>query len=113
MLHAPSVETGYCGQPYLCNEVGGFKYVSPEKRNENGSWGYHGLDLQTPEELAEKISEQVNWLISAPEIGGYCYTQLTDVEQDQNGIYNYDRSEKFPVEVIRKIFSKKPQWSKY
>lgn len=113
MCHAPSVETGYCGQPYLCNEFGGFKYVSPERRNANDSWGYHGLDLQTPEELAEKISEQVNWLITAPEIGGYCYTQLTDVEQEQNGIYNYDRSEKFPVAIIRKIFSKKPQWSKY
>lgn len=113
MFHAPSVESGYCGQPYLCNEFGGFKYVSPERRNKDNSWGYHGLDLQTPEELAEKISEQVNWLISAPEIGGYCYTQLTDVEQEQNGIYNYDRSEKFPVEILREIFSKKTQWSKY
>lgn len=113
MIHAPSVETGYCGQPYLCNEFGGFKYIAPDRRNREPSWGYHGLDLQTPEELAAKIAEQVQWLIDAPEIGGYCYTQLTDVEQEQNGIYNYDRSEKFPVEIVRKIFAAKPQWSKY
>ena len=25
---------------------------------------------------------------------GYCYTQLTDVYQEQNGIYSFDRSAK-------------------
>ena len=113
MIHAPSVETGFNNQPYLCNEFGGFKYVSPNRRLNDDSWGYHGLDLETPEALADKIAEQVNWLISAPQIGGYCYTQLTDIEQEQNGLYNYDRSEKFPIEIVQKIFSKKPIWSKF
>lgn len=113
MHHAPECETGYHGQPYLCNEFGGFMYIAPERRNDDSRWGYHGLDLATPEELAAKIAEQVDFLVDAPEIGGYCYTQLTDVEQEQNGIYNYDRTEKFPVEVVRKIFGRKPNWSKY
>ena len=111
--HAPEYETGYCGQPYLCNEFGGFMYIAPEKRSETNRWGYHGLDLETPEQLCAGIAEQVNFLIEAPEIGGYCYTQLTDIEQEQNGIYNYDRSEKFPVSMVHKIFSRKPEWSKY
>ena len=113
MFHAPECETGYNGQPYLCNEFGGFMYIPPEKRNKNERWGYHGLDLATPQELGAKISEQVDFLVDNPEISGYCYTQLTDVEQEQNGIYNYDRSEKFPVDIVRKIFSRKPEWSKY
>ncbi|MBR2344304.1 MAG: beta-glucuronidase [Lentisphaeria bacterium] len=113
MFHAPECETGYNGQPYLCNEFGGFMYIPPEKRNENERWGYHGLDLATPQELGAKISEQVDFLVDDPEISGYCYTQLTDVEQEQNGIYNYDRSEKFPADIVRKIFSRKPEWSKY
>jgi hypothetical protein len=32
---------------------------------------------------------------------GYCYTQLTDVYQEQNGIYFFDRSTKFDMERIR------------
>ena len=34
---------------------------------------------------------------------GYCYTQLTDIDQEENGIYKYDRSLKFNVERLRKI----------
>ena len=34
---------------------------------------------------------------------GYCYTQLTDVQQEQNGIYRFDRSEKFDMDRIRKV----------
>ena len=37
---------------------------------------------------------------------GYCYTQLTDVFQEQNGIYNYDRTEKFDMARIKAIFTK-------
>ena len=40
---------------------------------------------------------------------GYCYTQLTDVEQEQNGIYCYDRSAKFDMDRIKAIFSKRPE----
>ena len=43
-------------------------------------------------------------LRSHPHITGFCYTQLTDVEQEQNGIYNYDRTEKFDMARIARIF---------
>ena len=42
-----------------------------------------------------------------PKMLGFCYTQLTDVEQELNGIYNYDRSKKFDSEVLYKINTKK------
>lgn len=113
MVQAPEYESGYCGQPYLCNEFGGFKYIPPDRRGEASGWGYHDLELNTVEELTAKIEEQVNWLIDAPEIAGYCYTQLTDVEQEQNGIYNYDRTEKFSPEQMRRIFGRKPKWSRF
>jgi hypothetical protein len=38
---------------------------------------------------------------------GYCYTQLTDVEQEQNGLYTYDRKPKFDPAIIHPIFAKK------
>jgi hypothetical protein len=35
---------------------------------------------------------------------GFCYTQLTDVMQEQNGVYYYDRGVKYDMERVRKIF---------
>ena len=42
---------------------------------------------------------------------GFCYTQLTDVEQEQNGIYTYDRKEKFDAARLRAILSVRPDWA--
>ena len=39
---------------------------------------------------------------------GFCYTQLTDVEQEKNGLFNYeDRTPKFDMEIISAINKKK------
>src|SRR5687768_17872149 len=38
---------------------------------------------------------------SVPNCSGYCYTQLVDIEQEQNGIYTYDREPKFDLRLIR------------
>lgn len=43
-----------------------------------------------------------------PFISGYCYTQLTDVEQEQNGLYYYDRRPKFDIQRLRSIFGVEP-----
>ena len=103
---------GYCGQPYINDEWGGFKYVPAERRASTGEgWGYYGMDLKTPGELIDKIREQAEYMISAPELAGYCYTQLTDIEQEQNGVYTYDRGEKAPAGELRKCFGIKPEWS--
>ena len=37
-------------------------------------------------------------------LSGYCYTQLTDVEQETNGLLYADRTPKLPLEQIREIF---------
>ncbi len=34
---------------------------------------------------------------------GFCYTQLTDVEQERNGLYYYDRRPKFDPKIIHAI----------
>ncbi len=48
----------------------------------------------------------IDVLLSYDHICGYCYTQLTDVEQEQNGIYLYDRSPKFDMARIAAAFRK-------
>ena len=42
-------------------------------------------------------------MLDNPKICGYCYTQLTDVEQEQNGIYTYSRGRKFSDETYARI----------
>ena len=42
-------------------------------------------------------------LVDDPLMFGYCYTQLTDIFQEQNGIYRFDRSEKLDVERVRRV----------
>ena len=46
-------------------------------------------------------------LLSNSRMFGFCYTQLTDVEQEQNGLYTYDRTPKFDPAIIRAINTQK------
>lgn len=100
-------EVEYDGQPYLVDEYGGIKWVVGQEFSEI-SWGY-GNAPKTIEEVYERMEALTDAILGFDHICGYCYTQLTDVEQEQNGIYNYDRTEKFDMERIRAIFSKVPE----
>lgn len=42
-------------------------------------------------------------MLSHPRICGFCYTQLTDIEQEQNGLFSYDRTKKFEDTVYDRI----------
>ena len=44
-------------------------------------------------------------LLANPRIAGFCYTQLTDIEQEQNGLYTDSREPKFDRERLRQAFS--------
>ena len=102
----PDKDVKYQGQPYLVDEFGGIKWVVGTAFAEN-TWGY-GEAPKSLDEVYRRLEGQINALLSLKHIKGYCYTQLTDVEQEQNGIYNYDRSEKFDMKKIKKIFEKNP-----
>jgi beta-galactosidase/beta-glucuronidase len=106
--HFPEIEAEYSGQPYINDEFGGFMYIPPERQKAaDNSWGYYGMDLKSDDEFCAKLAEQVNYMLELENLSGYCYTQLTDVEQEQNGIYNYDRTPKFDIRKIASVFSKK------
>lgn len=103
-------------KPYLLDEVGGIKWVKGQDKetgnDTNKSWGY-GEPPHSLEEFYARLEGQIDALIEISDnVWGYCYTQLTDVEQEQNGIYFYDRSSKFDMKRIHAIFSKKPSTSK-
>ncbi|HUT20838.1 MAG TPA: beta-glucuronidase, partial [Anaerolineae bacterium] len=78
-----------------------------EQEYDESSWGY-GDDPRTLEEFYARLEGLVGAILSFDHICGYCYTQLTDVEQEQNGIYNYDRTEKFDMERVAAVFQRSP-----
>ena len=98
-------EVPYSGQPYLIDEWGGFAYIPPHLRTEEtDAWGYGGA-IASEEEYLRLIEEQADLFIEL-DLAGYCYTQLTDVEQEQNGVYRYDRTPKNDIARLRRIFTK-------
>ena len=100
----PDQEPEYAGQPYLVDEFGGIKWIPEDRRAfADNSWGY-GDAPQSLEDFYQRLEGQVRAIVSLAHISGFCYTQLTDVEQEQNGIYNYDRTAKFDSQRIAKIF---------
>lgn len=90
------------GLPVFLSEYGGIKW-SPER---DDGWGY-GNAPKTEKEFIERYKGLTDVLLDNPNMFGLCYTQLTDVEQEQNGLYTYDRKPKFDIEIIRKITSRK------
>jgi len=100
----------YRGQPYILDEFGGLKWIKEgDAAFADNTWGY-GNDIPDLESLYKIIEEEVDAILAVPNMCGWCYTQLTDVEQEQNGIYCYDRSVKFDMARIRSIFDREPKW---
>ena len=66
------------------------------------------LKLRAYEEFYERYKGLTDVLLDHPMIMGFCYTQLTDVEQEQNGLFTYKgREPKFDVEVLHAINSRR------
>ncbi|MBR2875984.1 MAG: beta-galactosidase [Clostridia bacterium] len=95
------------GEPVFMSEYGGIRVVLQQENAENTkeAWGY-GNAARSLEEFYERYDGLTTALIDNPKMIGFCYTQLTDVEQELNGIYNYDRTEKFDSERLYKINTK-------
>lgn len=95
------------GEPVFMSEYGGIRVELRDENAENTkeAWGY-GNAARSLEEFYERYDGLTTALIDNPKMLGFCYTQLTDVEQELNGIYRYDRTEKFDAERLYKINTK-------
>ena len=78
--------------PIFFSEFGGVSY-----KNGDG-WGYHSASSE--EAFIKNVNSKVQAVLDCKCIG-YCYTQLTDVEQEQNGLFTYERVPKFPAELLK------------
>ncbi|MGE5223309.1 MAG: glycoside hydrolase family 2 protein [Omnitrophica WOR_2 bacterium] len=91
----------YHGQPYMVSEFGG-TWWNPQATSGANSWGY-GNSPKDIEEFYTRFEGLCGVLLDDPSMFAYCYTQLTDVYQEQNGIYTFDRIPKFDLKRLRAI----------
>ncbi len=94
----------YRGQPIMLTEVGGFLMLPPDLPEEQRDRLYKFYaSFRTSEELLEKYRDLMQGLSELPFLAGFCYTQLTDIEQEINGLLTYDRHPKVAPEGIARI----------
>ena len=80
-------------RPMFLSECGGFSYkVDGHIFNEKNSYGYGAC--KSEEELTDRIVNMYNVMVIPGIKDGVCgcvYTQVSDVEDEINGMYTYDR----------------------
>ena len=89
------------GQPVVLTEFGGLSYTPA-----TGEKWFGYATVSSAEELTERLGELVDAILDNPELAGFCYTQLTDTEQERNGLLTQDREPKLPIETIRAILTR-------
>ena len=93
------------GVPFMISEFGGIGWAT------EGGWGY-GKGPQTVEEFFARYKGQCDAQLDNPNLFGFCYTQLTDVEQEHNGLYYYDRRPKFDLKRLHDITSRQAAYER-
>jgi len=91
----------YKGGPVMISETGGIGWSKEE-----GAWFYGDMP-KTEEEFLARFKGIIEALLFNKNICGFCYTQLTDIEQEKNGLYTYDRTPKFEPALLCAVISQK------
>jgi beta-galactosidase/beta-glucuronidase len=86
----------YKGQPIIISEYGGIAFTS-----ESG-WGY-GNQVKNEEEFIERYRNITQAIKDLNYVVGFCYTQITDVQQEVNGLLTINREYKVSPDRIREI----------
>ncbi|MDY3716694.1 MAG: glycoside hydrolase family 2 TIM barrel-domain containing protein [Blautia sp.] len=91
----------YKGQPVIISEFGGIAF-----NNDDSGWGY-GNKVDIKEDFIQRFDEITTAVKELPYVSGFCYTQVSDVQQEINGLMDIDRNFKVEPEVIKEINERK------
>ena len=92
--------------PCMVSEIGGVAWAT------EGGWGY-GEQPKKLEEFYTRYQGTIDAMLDNPHLFGFTYTQLTDVEQERNGLYFYDtRKPKFDVARLHAITSRQAAYER-
>ena len=103
VCHRPLLAYGqeYRGQPVMVTEYGGIAFAADED-----GWGYYDK-VSGEEEFLKRVEPVTEFLIRSGKFAGFCYTQLTDVMQEVNGLLRENREPKIDVKKLREVFGKR------
>jgi hypothetical protein len=87
----------YNGVPILLTEMGGVKLKKSD------GWGY-ASEMNDENEMVNYLRTIMEEIRKCPYIRGFCYTQLTDIMQETNGLLSPDREPRANVDILREIF---------
>lgn len=87
----------HSSEPILITEFGGIAY----QKDAQQGWGY--TTASDDAEFLRRYRDVLEAVLASPVIQGYCYTQLTDVEQEINGLLTYRREAKVDLDILRQI----------
>jgi beta-galactosidase/beta-glucuronidase len=87
----------YRGQPVILSEFGGIAFNSTEP-----GWGY-GNKVNSREEFIKRFDAITTAIKKIDIISGYCYTQVSDVQQEINGLLDADRNFKVDPGILKEI----------
>ena len=90
------------GKPMLMTEYGG---IAMAKDAGGSNWGYNG-PAADEESFLKRFEAITQAFRKMPIFCGYCYTQLTDVFQEVNGLLDMNRNPKASIEKIHEINQK-------
>ncbi|MCL2880728.1 MAG: glycoside hydrolase family 2 [Treponema sp.] len=88
---------GYRGQPVIISEYGGIAF-----NNKGEGWGY-GNKVASAGDYLQRFASVTGAIKKIDAICGFCYTQVTDVQQEVNGILDMERNWKINPESLREI----------
>ncbi|NLA53247.1 MAG: glycoside hydrolase family 2, partial [Clostridiales bacterium] len=96
----------YTGEEaFLITEYGGIAMSSKGAQDDMGgmqTWGYHDK-VENEEEFFQRFASVTDAIRDLPYCQGYCYTQLTDVMQEINGLLSPERKPKVDPDRFRKL----------
>ncbi|KAJ4368201.1 hypothetical protein N0V83_006557 [Neocucurbitaria cava] len=90
------------GAPVICTEFGGVN-IARETADKAGDrdWGY--TTATSSSDLLRRIEKMMMGIVNGGHICGFVYTQLTDIEQEVNGLYTPEREEKLDAREVKRI----------
>jgi hypothetical protein len=88
--------------PVICTEFGGINIArEAADADSQRDWGY--TTASDPKDLLKRIEKMMTGIANPGLIGGFVYTQLTDIEQEVNGLYTPDRKPKLDADAVKQI----------
>jgi hypothetical protein len=91
------------GAVVICTEFGGVNIASASdsEEKEQEGWGY--TTASNAEDLLSRVEKLVSAVVDGGHCSGFVWTQLTNIEQETNGLYSFNRKEKLNAKEVKNI----------